>query len=60
VQNLGLLLEVGLQDDLVGLLLSLTEYDRPPMPASIATHYIRNRTIAGMVGAVDGQVLDGL
>jgi hypothetical protein len=60
VKNLGLLLEVGLQEDLVGLFLGLAEDDGAAVPTAIQVDDICDDRVTVVVGAVEGEVLDGL
>ena len=60
MKHLGLLLEVGLQEDLIGLLLGFGEDDRPAVSSSIEVDNVGNDGVAVVVGTVESEVLDGL
>jgi len=60
VENLCFLLEVSLQKDLVGLLLCFSEDDGSTMTPTIEVDNVRNDCVSMIVGAVEGQMFDGL
>lgn len=60
MQNLSLLLEIGLQKDLVCLSLRLTEDDGSTMTTSVKVDDVRDDRVAVVIRTVEGQVFDCL
>jgi hypothetical protein len=60
MQNLSLLLEIGLQKDLIGLSLRLTEDDGSTMTTSVKVDDVRDDRVAVVIRTVEGQVFDCL
>lgn len=60
VEDLGLLLEVGFEDDFVGLLFGLAEDDGSAVPPAVDVDDVGDDRVPGEVGAVDAQVLHRL
>ena len=60
MKHLSFLLEVGLEEDLVCFLFSLTKDDCPAMPTSVEIDHISNNWVSVVVGAVQGQVVNCL
>jgi hypothetical protein len=58
VEDLGLLFEVGLEEDLVSLLFGLAEDDRPTVAAAVEVDDVGYDGVAVVVGTVEGEVLD--
>lgn len=60
VKGLRLLLDVGLQHDLVDFPLGLAEDDGAAVATSVKVDEVGDDCVAVVVGAVEGEVLDGL
>jgi len=59
VQHLRLLLEIGLEKDLIGFLLCLAEDDGAAVATSVKVDDIGDHGVSLEVGAVEGEVFDG-
>ncbi len=60
MQDLRFLFEIGLEENLIGFFLSFAEDDGASVPAAVEIDDIGDDGITVVVGAVEGEVLDGL
>ena len=60
MKNLGLLFEVSLEEDLIGLFFCLAKDNGTSMSASVEVDNVCDHRVSVVEGTVEGQVFDGL